>query len=307
VISVVQGGFIGAWGEWHGSTNGLTSPEAQAEILAGLLDAVPANRFVQIRTPMAKAAALPGGALADTEAFSGSDRARVGHHNDCFLASDSDFGTYAAPVTDWQAFVAAETLHLPMGGETCAVSARSACNVALEVLASHHWSYLNSQYHQQVLADWDVQGCAPEIAQRLGYRVAVDRVTYASQVTAGSQLPVGITLTNHGFAAPYNERPAYVVLTNGETRYRHRLTAEDPRRWAGGTTQELAVMLELPADIAPGTYSLELWLPDQDPELAEDGRYAIRLANPGAWNATAGSNLLVDDIVVEGAGAPTSP
>ncbi|HUH04503.1 MAG TPA: DUF4832 domain-containing protein, partial [Kofleriaceae bacterium] len=274
------------------------------EILAGLLDAVPANRFVQIRTPMAKAAALPGGALADTEAFSGSDRARVGHHNDCFLASNSDFGTYAAPVDSWQAFVAAETVHLPMGGETCAVSARSECGVALEVLASHHWSYLNSQYHQEVLANWDLQGCAPEISQRLGYRVAVDRVTYASQATAGGHLPIGITLTNHGFAAPYNERPAYLVLTDGQTRYRHRLSAVDPRRWGGGSTSDLAVMLDLPDDIAPGTYSLELWLPDQDPELAEDGRYSVRLANPGAWNAIAGSNVLVDDIVIASAEGP---
>lgn len=27
VIAVLQAGFIGAWGEWHGSTNGLDAPE----------------------------------------------------------------------------------------------------------------------------------------------------------------------------------------------------------------------------------------------------------------------------------------
>ncbi|MCZ6661933.1 MAG: DUF4874 domain-containing protein, partial [Actinobacteria bacterium] len=32
VIAVVQAGFIGAWGEWHSSTNGLNEPAVELEI-----------------------------------------------------------------------------------------------------------------------------------------------------------------------------------------------------------------------------------------------------------------------------------
>ena len=33
-------------------------------------------------------------ALTDAEAFSGTDAARIGFHNDCFLSSPNDYGTY---------------------------------------------------------------------------------------------------------------------------------------------------------------------------------------------------------------------
>ncbi len=32
--------------------------------------------------------------LAANEAFNGTDKARIGFHNDCFLASADDYGTY---------------------------------------------------------------------------------------------------------------------------------------------------------------------------------------------------------------------
>lgn len=51
VIAFVQAGFVGAWGEWHASSNGLTEPEARTAIRDALLAAVPAERFVQFRYP----------------------------------------------------------------------------------------------------------------------------------------------------------------------------------------------------------------------------------------------------------------
>lgn len=57
-----------------------------------------------------------GGPLAEASAFDGSDAARVGHHNDCFLASDDDWGTYEDPIDDWKAFIAQEGRFTPVGG-----------------------------------------------------------------------------------------------------------------------------------------------------------------------------------------------
>ena len=47
VIAVLQAGFIGAWGEWHSSTNGLETDETRKAILDKLLDVLPVDRFVQ--------------------------------------------------------------------------------------------------------------------------------------------------------------------------------------------------------------------------------------------------------------------
>jgi hypothetical protein len=86
VIAVLQAGLIGAWGEWHTSTNGLDTPENKQTILLALLDALPASRMTQIRTPNAKGDIFGASALGDAEGFDGSNKARTGHHNDCFLA-----------------------------------------------------------------------------------------------------------------------------------------------------------------------------------------------------------------------------
>src|SRR5690606_15182576 len=68
VIAVIQAGFIGAWGEWHASTSGNDTTANRAAVLGALLEATPAARTVQIRTPMFKEAILPGGPLSSREA-----------------------------------------------------------------------------------------------------------------------------------------------------------------------------------------------------------------------------------------------
>ncbi len=87
VLLVLQAGFVGAWGEWHTSTNGLDNPTDGGEIVRAILAALPVSRFTQLRTPMRKASIF-GAQLTEAEAFTGTELARVGHHNDCFLASD---------------------------------------------------------------------------------------------------------------------------------------------------------------------------------------------------------------------------
>jgi Domain of unknown function (DUF4832)/Domain of unknown function (DUF4874) len=304
VIAVMQAGFIGAWGEWHSSTNGLDNDADRATILNAILAALPASRQVDIRTPMFKAAALPGGPLVAAEAYTGTARARVGHHNDCFLASASDYGTYAAPVATWISYVAADGRFTAVGGETCAVYApRSACAPAIAEMALQHWSYLNSEYNQAVLSSWDSGGCGPEIRRRLGYRLALERVTHTAAVAPGGELTLTIAIHNSGFAAPFNRRPVDVVLTRGSTRLVARLTTADARRWASGVTTTLTARLRIPATLAAGSYVLALRLPDEAPTLAADPRYAIHLANDGVWTDAAGDNVLVPALSID-PGAP---
>ena len=48
---------------------------------------------------------------------------RIGFHNDCFLASDDDFGTFLSnPLSLDEDYLAADSQYVPVGGETCAVN-----------------------------------------------------------------------------------------------------------------------------------------------------------------------------------------
>jgi hypothetical protein len=299
VIVAMQAGFIGAWGEWHSSTNGLDNTASRAAVLKAILAALPSSRAVQIRTPMYKDAALPGGPLSPLEAFNGSNRARVGHHNDCFLASSSDFGTYAAPADQWKDYVAQDSEFLPVGGETCAVNApRSDCAAALAEMQALQFSYLNKEYKQEVLARWDSQGCGSGIRRRLGYRIAATRASYSAKVAPGGELLFNVDLKNTGFAAPFNKRPIYVVLRKGTRLYTAKLSRTDVRTLGPGTTS-LALRLRVPYATPAGTYELGLWMPDQFTSLRHDPRYALQLANLGTWDAVAGFNILTRALNVD--------
>jgi hypothetical protein len=302
VIAVLQAGFIGAWGEWHHSTNGLDTPAARGEILTALLASLPASRSVEVRTPMFKDTYRPGGPTSATEAYGGSSKARLGHHNDCFLASASDMGTYASPVSTWSGYVAADSLYTPAGGETCAVyTPKTSCAAAVAEMTSHHWSYLNHAYNATVVSSWTTGGCDATIRKDLGYRLALRQVAHNAKVAPGGILDLEMYIRNYGFAAPYNERPVDIVLTKGSTRLVARLPGVDARRLPAGLKTRVAARLRIPANLPVGTYTLAIRLPDASSTLAADPRYAIQLANAGSWVATTGDNVITRTLVVDAA------
>jgi len=308
VIAVVQAGFIGAWGEWHTSTNGLLDVAADKfEILEALLAAVPVDRAVQLRYPPYKDEGY-GGPLSAATAHTGTSAARVGHHNDCFLASDTDFGTYPSnEIEPWKSFLEAENRWVPMGGETCAVNPpRSDCPTATAEMARLHFVYINNDYHPDVVSSWESQGCREELERGLGYRFVGLSVTWPEAVRPGGVIPLTLRLRNDGFAAPWNPRPAWIVLDGGE-RLEVRLPDADPRWWLDGEEVLVQVRLQLPATLAAGSYNLSLWLPDDATTLRDDPRYAIGLANDGVWDSATGLNHLATLEVDPAAPGSTNP
>lgn len=305
VISVVQAGFVGAWGEWYYTQNfgnagrvSATDQANRAAVVQALLDALPDTRMLQLRTPAIKRAIHGTTALTASNAYSGTAAARSGHHNDCFLASADDFGTYADPATE-RPYLAAETTYLPMGGETCAPNPpRSECATALAEMAQFHWSYVNADYHRDVLASWRSGGCMPEIERRLGYRFTLTEGSFGTSASPGGSLPVRIGVRNDGFAAPYNARLVQLVLRDSAGAVRRLPLTADPRRWLPGTTTTVEQTVALPADLPPGTYRLGFALPDATPALADRPEYAVRTANADLWDADSGYNDLAATVTV---------
>ncbi|MEU8377784.1 DUF4832 domain-containing protein [Streptosporangium sp. NPDC048865] len=304
VIYLMQAGFVGAWGEWYYTQNfgnaGTVTAADQANrkaVVDKLLAVLPRTRMVQLRTPKFKRTLYSTGPVSSSQAHDGSALARLGHHNDCFLASPDDYGTYENTAVEYP-YLQADTAHVAMGGETCAPDPpRSDCPTARAELAGFHWSYLNTDYHTGVLAGWNTGGCLPEITRGLGYRLTLERGTYPASATPGGAFPVSVTIRNTGWAAPVNPRGIELVLRDTATSALHRLPlTADPRRWQAGGTTTVGQTLRLPSTLPRGTYAVLLNLPD--PQLGGRAEYSIRLANQGTWEAGTGMNNLLHTVTV---------
>jgi len=301
VLAYMEAGFIGAWGEWYYSTNHLNNTEARRAVLFALLDALPVQRCVVVRTPDYKRKIFNDpNPLTEEEAFSGTKKARTGAHNDCFLASATDYGTYLSDdIQGDKDYLHQDNQFVPQGGETCNPSAYSGCSNALKDLAYMHWSILNKDYHPDVLQGWENNGCMPEIKRRLGYRFRLLQATISDSSKPGGPVELSCSIVNDGFASPYNPRELEIILREISTNKKYRvLTDQDPRYWFSGDTVHFTVRAGLPLDMPSGQYEIFLHLADPAPALHDRPEYAIRLANQNVWEDSTGYNSLLHQITV---------
>jgi hypothetical protein len=303
VIAYLQAGFIGAWGEWHTSSNHLTEAAARTQIRDALLGALPANRFLQVRYPpylMAWSATAPR--WRDESAA-----ARIGVHNDCFLASSTDVGTYsedAATRRRERAYVAALSTVAPFGAETCnpadAVdpTPRTDCDDILREGRQFGLTYLNDSYYRSLFhTRWQAQGCMAQVRRSMGYRFELATLRHSAAVTTGGTGELALTLHNRGWARAFNPRTVQLVLRERASGriVRIALASVDPRTWLPGTTSKVSARFEVPRGTPGGDYEVLLALPDGAPSLAADARYSVRFANADdggksqGWDAALGA------------------
>jgi hypothetical protein len=297
-IAFFEAGFVGPWGEWHG-TKIAREPALQRRVYLHLLKNTPPERMVLLRYPALKQSIFETARPLDARrAYDGSPEARTGHHNDCFLSSANDVGTYnrdGLNMADEIAYLHAETRHTLFGGETCGLHERGERESALHELEYLHASYLNAAYHPDVLKRWRENGVLDVVERRLGARFVATAFEVPAKGRPGEKFRIRFSIANKGFAALYNARPAALVLIAADGR-RHRFPiATDTRHWKAGETVELVADINLPHDLAVGGASWALHLPDASARLAADPRFSYRLANVDAWDAETGENRLVID------------
>lgn len=285
VIAFVQAGFIGDYGEWHDSTNGLATPDNEKTILLKLLSAVPTDIMIQVRTPLQKQQVF-GTAVPVTAAqgYSGADIARVGQHNDCFLSSTDDYGTYVNVDAEKQ-YVSSEGLYVPVGGETCPPIGgySSDCDQGRTQMKLLRWTYLNMDYYQPTINGWKTSGCFDEFLRNLGYRLALVDAVLPGKAAINGSLKLGINITNVGYAPLYNKKNTSIILKNTTTgTYYEAPLTYDIRGIKPATTVKLDESVSL-SGIPAGTYALYIRIADQAPNLKNRIEYAIRLANKNTW------------------------
>lgn len=308
-IAYLHTGFIGYWGEWNRSTNGLLNTTDKRDILFKFLSVVPSERMVALRYPHDKTRIYDNqNPLTSSEAFNRSNRARTAAHNDCFLASVDDWGTYKdtdqSIIEQQKNFLNQDNQYVVQGGETCNSNSNAqpyiGCDNALQELERMRWSAINSRFEQGVLDTWRREGCMEEIKRRLGYRFRLVNSTISSSLKPGGKFVAQFEIKNIGWASPYNPRLLEIILRNRETNQEYYLRVnEDPRRWLPLSSNTINVEAGLPQNITPGEYDAFINLPDPAFRLYNRPEYSIRLANENVWNESTGYNSLLRSIVVD--------
>ena len=334
VIACLQMGFIGTWGEnyysdYFGdpSSNGAgqlfdNNWSDKNEVLKALLDALPQSRMIQVRTPQMKQRYIYGidaptssAALTDAAAFDGNDAARIGFHNDCFLSSPNDYGTYddygnsSSSRTDaysiLHAYTAVDGKYTVVGGETCddTYSPENNCEnsgKAQTEMRNMHYSFLNCAYNNDVNNDWQSGGCMDAIKKNLGYRFVLRNAIFPKEaVIAGMQLACTLNIENVGYASPYNARPLQLIMRNKNNKQEFVFTIDaDVRKWFTGLNT-VNVKLVTESNMPAGEYELFLFLPDPYESIAKRPEYALRFANENMWEETTGYNNLQQVITIQ--------
>ena len=301
VIAFVQAGFIGSWGEWYYTTNNLTSSENKKAVLNKLLEVFPKEIKIQLRTPKYKQEFVGNSTPMDaTVGYGTTDVARIGFHNDCFLASADDYGTYQN-VTEDKNYISNEALYVPTGGETCPPSGvpTSSCETASNEMSLLKWTYLNLDYYGPVLTVWRNNGCFESFQKKLGYRLLLKSASLKKETVGSNNFELNATLDNVGYAPVYNKKNSFLVFKSERdgTLFKKPLKL-DIRKVIPNVIYKLNESVNL-SGIPEGQYKLYLKIEDSNNSIANRTEFSIQLANRNTWDAENGLNDLLHTLTIK--------
>jgi len=315
VIAWFQAGFIGAYGEWHDSTNDLVfgsdgSGKYRDQIHDAMLANFPSSRMIQFRTPRIigpSDISNPNGygwettILTPAQFFDASDQARTALFNDCFLV-DQYNGSWEDP---WDGTSTAQdtaiaegiTAGTPVSGETCGtgLNAYNTGAAALAAIERLHWDSLHASYSTTIYNKWNSDGYLAEISRTMGYRYAMTSVTAPRSAAAGDTINISLAMQNNGTGKLVNARPMKLVLrpTGGGSDIEITMLSDCrssmPLTKASGT---LSLTAAIPGGTAAGDYTLHIKMPDASANLSSRVGSMIRFANVGTWDGATGVNSL---------------
>jgi hypothetical protein len=302
VIAFVQAGLIGAWGEWHSSSNGLATVENERKVLDKLLSVLPQELMVQVRTPAAKQQIFNTTAPVETAiAYTAESRARVGHHNDCFMASADDYGTYTNIEADKE-YISNEGLFVPTGGETCPPdppSSSPGCSQATATMKLLRWTYLNLDWYKPVIDSWKGAGCFDELQRNLGYRFALETASIPDKLAVSQDLSFTIKIINKGYAPLYNAKVTTLVLKDKTSGNLHEIEVPVDMRKCKPLSDFKIESTVKTTGIPQGTYDMYVKIADHSSNLRNRHEFSIRLANTNGWvQDNGGMNDLKHQLII---------
>ncbi|KAI0240051.1 hypothetical protein LSAT2_009248 [Lamellibrachia satsuma] len=332
VIDVVQAGFIGVWGEWYYTTHfgppedrvfedpnidGLTPKQwnERRDVLNALLSNIPTSISVGVRTPMMKRVIYDEAGTTEAEMKTRTNKARTGHHNDAFLASSTDSGTYHCKLVEYR-YKRVDTEYTVMGGETSDKSYnapydRYKCPTATRELKQLHYSYFSQDWNPAVLNSWREDGCYADIHLVIGYRLVLKKAILPTNMEQEGKFCFHLELENMGYAAPFKQKTLSIMLRNKTSGQLYSADLNtNVMTWLPGKTIVIDTAANTPTDIPAGTY--EMLLAIKDKAAPQHSDFNILLANDNdVPERRKGLNNLKHDVTVgdigggAGGGCPT--
>jgi Domain of unknown function (DUF4832)/Domain of unknown function (DUF4874) len=318
VIVFMYAGFIGPWGEWGGTTNDnigqwqVVNDNTRA-ITNKILEVLPQDRFALVRTTSIKHGLFNDSTpILQQEAFTKTNKSRVGFHNDCYMADyHPDVRTLRLadrPYLDKEGLYVPQSEILDTNCFDYGTPQWSAvpCSDLLEEMTLDHPDVISDLNPVRIVGD-----CIPEANRRVGYRFNMIDSEVPTSVTAGSNTQISVNMANKGFGNLFNPRDLEIVIRNKNTGQELKLPIiknQDTRLFmpSPGQTKQLPLDLNIPANTAPGDYDVFLNLPDPMPSIKNRPEYSIQLANVGTWEATTGYNKLNQSVTVQAANTTSS-
>lgn len=330
VISYIELGFFGPWGEMHSSS--ICTLENVSLALEAMLESVPENISIGVRTPAyyAHFANVLRDTLNKNITTPDSKYYRIGLYNDGYLGSESDLGTFQNRdiETKWLSNQATHTFY---GGEVVTNFATGTPLNTVEYLSNEafitHTTYLNLRWNNTVIDNWkntlyDGQDELYKgksgftyVNNHLGYRFVLKESKLTSNIKQNDPLLIKLQIENVGFANLINKKKVTLVLQSDTNSYEIN-TNINPTKWLSKSISNIPIVIaNLPENIEIGDYKIFLRISCYGNLLTDNNYQTIRFANNNIYDEKIGANYIgkvtinekVDEPTIEEPVTPTLP
>lgn len=300
ILFVIEAGYIGSWGEWH-SGKYDEDKQYRNQVIDKLLECVPESVQINLRRPSFIIDYMGNyQTVNENNAYTNEKIARLGLHNDGYLASITDLGTFLSSERDeimkWQE---KQTEYTLFGGESQnKESTYNDLNNAILDMKLRHCTYLNKAYDREVKTKWKNSIYNGEdvlyngldgytyIQNHLGYRLVLKESKI--DIKAG-KLKVNLDIENVGFGNIVREKKVELILKSDTDIY-YISTDIDIRKCLNNTNYIIEIQENLPTDFKENKYTVFLNICEPFDTLKENKNYRIKLANTDIWNDEIGAN-----------------
>lgn len=292
-IFVLQGLFLGNWGEMNGSR--YLNRNYYKLLTDALVSVTDDSTFLAVRMPAQWRAITDLADITADSLYSHPYAWRFSLYNDGIMGNEGDYGTYgtrsratAGDFTHWNREEELEFQNqlcrfVPNGGEVIIDNAFNDFENALPTLRQMRITYINEDYDRKVLQKWaqtvisdgsvyDGMDGYTYVKRHLGYRLLIDSADMAYHVKDDS-LSVRVNMRNTGFAPLYGSKEGRLILHHIEnnTYYIYPFEEDIPvlsRTESKEDVFTLQQQLSLSA-LPTGVYtaSFQLWDNDTDCQL----------------------------------------
>lgn len=231
-IYLMQGLFIGNWGEMNGTK--YSSSEDVQTLANKLAEVTDEDIFLSVRMPMFWRQITRIADLTEEELETSPLALRLGLYNDGIMGNEYDYGTYGnqtravnGDYTYWNreeelAFQEILCGKVPNGGEVIVENPYNDLDNAIVDLGTMHISYLNRDYDRNVLNKWAAGQISEEsrfagmdglsyVEQRLGYRFYIHQARFQYDFKK-DKITTSVDFKNAGFAPIYKETDVTLML-----------------------------------------------------------------------------------------------